>query len=356
MHHTSERDAAHLAKASQQGDQGAFALLVRRHQRRIFNLSLDLLRDEEEASVCTQETFVAAWQELPRFRDVAHFSTWLYHIAYQCSVRQLERRTQEDTQHSAGEAKPVLMGKHPENQGAETARGLNPQALVREQLDCNPFPERTVLILHHLHHQTYEEMASILSVSSGTVKTRLFRARTLLAQRLAGTAALLPRISMVGTPFTENEAIMDSSESFSVGGREPNSIPDHQETDDLVQSQHVRREQQLDWLEQQQNALAQQEAWLQQQLVWLEQRRLWVAEQRGWLEQRRSWLSPQGDRLTQQEAWLTEQEAWVDQQHPALVQQFSEVVQQHNWVQQRHLTKQDGALISEDEAGERRSG
>ena len=368
----SESDAAHLVKASQQGDQEAFALLVRRYQRRIFNLTLDLLHDEEEASECTQEVFVSAWQELPRFRDVARFTTWLYRIAYLCSLRQLERRTREYIQHSAGETKQVLLGKRSEKWEAETARRQSLQALVREQLECLPLQERTVLILYQLHHQTYEEVASILRVSIGTVKTRLFRARMLLKERLAGTTSLIPQETMVGTPLTENEAIMDSSESFPLQGREPDSIPENQEIDDFAQSQHVWREQQLSWLEQQHSALAQQEAWLhqrrgwlQQQQGWLEQRRLWIVEQRGWLEQRRGWLSQQGDRLAQQEAWLMQQEAWVDQQHSALVQQFSEVMLLHQWVQQRRgwldrqqrrLTQQDGALISGDEAGEHRSG
>jgi RNA polymerase sigma-70 factor (ECF subfamily) len=61
-----EQDEAQLVKASQQGDQDAFALLVRRHQRRIFNLSMGLLQDEEDASASTQEAFVAAWQRFPR--------------------------------------------------------------------------------------------------------------------------------------------------------------------------------------------------------------------------------------------------------------------------------------------------
>ena len=367
-----EQEDAHLVRASQQGDQEAFALLVRRHQRRLFNLSLDLLHDEDEASECTQQAFVAAWQELPRFRDEAHFATWLYRIAYQCGLRQLERRTQEHIRHSAGEAEPVLMGKRSEKQGAETARRQSPQALVREQLECLPLQERTVLILHHLHNQTYEEVASILSVSIGTVKTRLFRARTLLKERLAGTALLIPQEAMVGTPLTENEEVMHSSGPFPVQGRGQDSIPENQETDDFAQRQHVWREQQLGWLEQQHNAVAQQEAWMQQrrgwleqQQGWLEQRRVWVAEQRSWLEQRRGWLTQQGDRLAQQAAWLSQQEAWLDQQHTALVQQVSEVVQQHHWVQQRRswldlqqrrLTQQDRALIEGDEEGESQSG
>jgi RNA polymerase sigma-70 factor, ECF subfamily len=70
-----EQDEAQLVKASQQGDQDAFALLVRRHQRRIFNLSMGLPQDEEDASASTQEAFVAAWQRLPGFRGEAGFPT-----------------------------------------------------------------------------------------------------------------------------------------------------------------------------------------------------------------------------------------------------------------------------------------
>src|SRR6266536_1026501 len=80
-----EQDDAQLVKASQQGDQEAFALLVRRHQRHVFHLSWRML----------QEKVVAAWQGLPSFRGEARFSTWLYRIAYHYCLRQLERRKRE---------------------------------------------------------------------------------------------------------------------------------------------------------------------------------------------------------------------------------------------------------------------
>ena len=70
-----EQDEAQLVKASQQGDQDAFALLVRRHQRCIFKLSMGLPQDEEDASASTQEALVAAWQRLPGFRGEAGFAT-----------------------------------------------------------------------------------------------------------------------------------------------------------------------------------------------------------------------------------------------------------------------------------------
>jgi len=242
-----EQDDAHLMRASQRGDQEAFALLVRRYQRRIFNLSLGMLTDEDEASECTQKAFVAAWQGLPRFRDEAHFSTWLYRIAYQCGLRQLAQRTREQVQHSAGEAEQVLMGRRPEQQGTEITRRQDLQALVREYLEHLPLKYRTVLVLRHLHDQTYEEIAAILSMPVGAVKTRLLRARTLLKERLVGTAPLVPRETMVRTPLTENEEVMHPSGPLPFQGRGQDSIPDNPETDDFSQHQQAWRAQQLGW-------------------------------------------------------------------------------------------------------------
>src|SRR5690242_9412924 len=91
----SEQDETQLVQASQQGDQDAFALLVYRHQRFVFNVSLLMLQDYEDARESTQETFLLAWQGLPSFRGQACFTTWLYRIAYHCCLRQLERRKRE---------------------------------------------------------------------------------------------------------------------------------------------------------------------------------------------------------------------------------------------------------------------
>jgi hypothetical protein len=79
-----EAGEARLVKASQQGDQEAFALLVQRHQRRVFHLSLRLMQNDEEACEITQEAFLSAWQGLPTFRGDARFSSWLYRITYHC--------------------------------------------------------------------------------------------------------------------------------------------------------------------------------------------------------------------------------------------------------------------------------
>jgi RNA polymerase sigma-70 factor (ECF subfamily) len=179
-----EQDEALLVVASQRGDQDAFAQLVKRHQRRVFNLVFRMLQQYEEASEVTQETFLAAWQGLPSFRGDARFSTWLYRIAYNCSLKQLEQRKHDRALRAMMQAEQELAesgGEEPLETGLE-ARAR--QAMVHEQLSALPPKYRIVLILRHLQDMTYEEMAEILSVPIGTIKTHLFRARNLLKERL----------------------------------------------------------------------------------------------------------------------------------------------------------------------------
>jgi RNA polymerase sigma-70 factor, ECF subfamily len=180
----SKQDDTQLVKASQQGDQDAFALLVQRHQRRIFNLSLGMLQDEEDASEATQEAFLAAWQGLPSFRGEACFATWLYRITYHCCLRQLERRKRERALQAAMAAEQVLEGMNKEKQAEDFLEQRDRRAIVREQIEKLPAKYRVVLILRHLHEKTYEEMADILTIPIGTIKTHLYRARNLLKERL----------------------------------------------------------------------------------------------------------------------------------------------------------------------------
>src|SRR5881227_4129595 len=103
-----EQDEAQFVAASKQGDQDAFAQLVQRYQRRIFNLVYRMLQQYEEATEITQETFLAAWQGLPSFRGDACFSTWLYRIAYNCALKQLETRKRDRALQAALHAERAL--------------------------------------------------------------------------------------------------------------------------------------------------------------------------------------------------------------------------------------------------------
>ena len=179
-----EEDETALVAASKRGDQDAFAQLVQQHQRRVFNLVFRILQEYEETNEVTQEAFLAAWQGLPSFRGDARFSTWLYRIAYNCALKQLEQRKRDRTLQAAVESEQLVAqsSQHDGMNAAIEARSRS--ELVREQLAHLPAKYRIVLVLRHLQEMTYEEMAEILTMPIGTIKTHLFRARNLLKERM----------------------------------------------------------------------------------------------------------------------------------------------------------------------------
>lgn len=180
------QEEAALIASARSGDQDAFGILVHLHQRQVYNLALRMLRDVDEASEATQEVFLAAWQGLRGFRGDARFATWLYRIAYNYCLKLMEHRRRDAI------AKAEL--------AAESARENNPasalsahHALDAERQMCErvrgeianlPPKYRVVLVLRHLQDLSYEEMAEVMRVPIGTVKTQLFRARALLKERL----------------------------------------------------------------------------------------------------------------------------------------------------------------------------
>jgi RNA polymerase sigma-70 factor (ECF subfamily) len=135
---------------------------------------------------------LAAWQGLPSFRGEARFATWLYRIAYHCCLRQLERRKRERDLQAVIQAEQILEGMNKEKWVEDILELRDRQAIVREQLEQLPTKYRMVLILRHLQEMTYEEMATVLSIPVGTVKTHLFRARNLLKERLLAQKLCVP--------------------------------------------------------------------------------------------------------------------------------------------------------------------
>ena len=153
---------------------------------------LRMLQDYEEASEITQEAFLAAWQGLPSFRGEARFATWLYRIAYHCALKQLERRKRERSLQAAMEAEQILEEVNEEKQAEDMLELRSRQAMVREQMEKLPAKYRSVLILRPLQERTYGEMAAILTMPMGTIKTQLVRARHLLKERLSNAFSNAP--------------------------------------------------------------------------------------------------------------------------------------------------------------------
>jgi len=179
-----EQNETQLVKASQHGDQQAFALLVQHHQQRVFALSMRLLQNPEEANEATQEAFLAAWQGLPGFRGDALFSSWLYRIAYHCCLHMLDLRKREYLLQEAMQAEHARSEMDMEQQAMENIERHDQQVLLQNTLEQLPVKYRIVLRLRYLQDRTYEEMADILALPLGTIKTSLFRAKRLLKERL----------------------------------------------------------------------------------------------------------------------------------------------------------------------------
>lgn len=175
-----------LVERARSGDQDAFALLVRLHQRQVYTLALRMLRDAEEASEATQEVFLAAWQGLRGFRGDARFATWLYRIAYNHCLKIAEQRRRDVVAQAALTAESAREQSPAQALSASHARDAEQQMRerVRDEIESLPTKYRIVLVLRHLQELSYEEMAEVMRVPIGTVKTQLFRARALLKERL----------------------------------------------------------------------------------------------------------------------------------------------------------------------------
>lgn len=173
-----------LVKASQQGDQHAFALLVQHHQQRVYALSVRLLGDPEDAKEATQEAFLVAWQGLSGFRGDALFSSWLFRITYDCCQRVLERRTREHPFHEEMQAERTHPDREKEQQAMKNIERHEQRVLLRNGFEQLPVPSHLVLHLRYRQQRTYAEMANILAMPFGTIKTSLLRAKRLLKERL----------------------------------------------------------------------------------------------------------------------------------------------------------------------------
>ena len=175
-----------LVEGSQHGDQHAFALLVQRHQHWVFLLSMRLLHDPEDAKEATHEAFLAAWKGMSEFRGDALFSSWLYRIVYHCCLRVIDVRKREHlVQEEVMRVQQTNYEMEKEQLAMQNIERYEQQVMLQKHLEHLPDKYRVVLRLRYLQDRTYEEIADILAVPLGTIKTYLFRAKRLLKERRA---------------------------------------------------------------------------------------------------------------------------------------------------------------------------
>lgn len=180
---------AELVRRHLDGDGSAFAVLVERHQRRVYNVALRMLGRPEDAADAAQEVFLTCLRKLGSFRGDAAFTTWLHRVTVNACLDALRRRSREQPSEEPPE-RPV--GDHADAAGAaaDVQRGL---LAITEEF-------RAVLVLHDLQGLPYEEVAEALGAPVGTVKSRVHRARVALARALRPEPSTPPPTSKIEEP------------------------------------------------------------------------------------------------------------------------------------------------------------
>jgi len=166
-----------LVRRAQRGERFAFEKLVERHEQRLYTLAARVLGSREEAADAVQDALVRAWLALPKFRGDARFSTWLYRITVNAAHDARAKRRAPPVEEPPD---PV----DPRDRFAE--RELSGE--LQRALDALDESYRVAVVLYDVLGCSYAEIAELTEVPEGTVKSRIFRGRSELAERL-GTPA-----------------------------------------------------------------------------------------------------------------------------------------------------------------------
>ncbi|OGQ99668.1 MAG: hypothetical protein A2505_09345 [Deltaproteobacteria bacterium RIFOXYD12_FULL_55_16] len=179
------QEAPTLVRAFRQGDQQAFNRLVTLYQRKIYNLALGYVKQEDEAKDLTQDIFVTVFRQIDKLKDENKFGAWLYQLA----LNHCRNRYQKLRRHGFFSSQSL---EEPETDPHSSSGGTpekdyersNTARLVREAIASLTPAEKEVILLRDLQELSYEEISEILALPLGTVKSKLNRARLALKNRL----------------------------------------------------------------------------------------------------------------------------------------------------------------------------
>jgi RNA polymerase sigma-70 factor, ECF subfamily len=180
-----------LVQRVQRGDTGAFTVLMRRYNRRLYRTARAILKNDAAAEDALQEGYIAAYRHIGEFRGDAQIATWLTRIVVNQALQALRRMRREQV--------VVLFEEPPAERGADDAiaDSLSPgspektmlraemRRLIERKIDALPEGYRTVFMLREVEDMTVDETATALGIPGATVRSRLFRAKARLRESLA---------------------------------------------------------------------------------------------------------------------------------------------------------------------------
>ena len=185
-------DDAGFVASCQRGETEAFSVLVRRHQKKMLNIAYRMIGDYDEACDVVQEAFLSAYRAIGKFRGDARFSTWLCGIVLNHSRSHIKRKTAR-SRHEAGSLDDPVKSEggsflnEPRSQEESVVERLEKRerdAKVQECIGSLDGEQREVLVLRDIQGFSYEEIGMMLKLPQGTVRSRLFRTRNALKDRL----------------------------------------------------------------------------------------------------------------------------------------------------------------------------
>lgn len=178
-----------LVERAQSGDKHAFELLVGKYQRKLGRLLSRFIRDAAEVEDVAQEAFIKAYRALPSFRGESAFYTWLYRIAINTAKNYLVsqgRRAPTSTGFDAEEAEGFEEADQLRDMNTPEAAMLTKEIgqTVNAAMEALPEDLRTAISLREIEGLSYEEIAEVMDCPIGTVRSRIFRAREAIAEKL----------------------------------------------------------------------------------------------------------------------------------------------------------------------------
>jgi RNA polymerase sigma-70 factor (ECF subfamily) len=183
-----------LAKRVQEGDTSVFDILIGRYKARLYRLIYHMTSNHEDAGELLQDTFLNAFKAMGRFRSDARFSTWIYRIAVNITINHIRRTKRRPLQLSLDQVDPDQpelvafceeLAQAPELDGRQREEVLGrAQQILNRAMQTLSHSHRTVVTMHYIEGLPLPEVARILGVPVGTVKTRMFHAYKQLRKKL----------------------------------------------------------------------------------------------------------------------------------------------------------------------------
>jgi len=187
---TTATPEAELVARAAAGDAAAFEAIMRRHNRVLFRTARAILKDDHEAEDALQDAYLRAWRALGSFRADARLSTWLVRIVANEALGRLRRTSAQIVPLDAAmtstepEIQAALVDA-PDGRPEQFAMRAELRRLMEARIDLLPDTFRTVFMLRAVEEMSVEEVAQALDIPEATVRTRFFRARSLLREGLA---------------------------------------------------------------------------------------------------------------------------------------------------------------------------